>query len=110
MTYEVQRVEERLGVYDAPALKIRLNTEYAEVLPMGRFTSQPFDFGQWFTDRYSNFNLSNGRVDITNGERRHLLLRSADGEGLWYALMLGRPAPIQFDRACLEEILKDLLK
>jgi hypothetical protein len=37
ITYEVERVEGRLGVYDAPALKIRLNTDAAEVLPMGRF-------------------------------------------------------------------------
>jgi hypothetical protein len=32
ITYEVERVEGRLGVYDAPALKIRLNTDAAEVL------------------------------------------------------------------------------
>ncbi len=110
VNYEVQRVEERLGVYDAPALKIRLNTEYAEVLPIGRFTPQPFAFGQWLLDGYGDLNLSKGRVDITNGERRHLLLRSGEGEGRWFALIPGRPEPIPFDRSCLEAILEDLLK
>lgn len=110
VNYEVQRVEERLGVYDAPALKIRLNTEYAEVLPIGRFTPQPFAFGQWLLDRYTDLHFTNGRVDITNGERRHLLLRGDAGEGQWCALIPGRPEPIPFDRTCLEAILEDLLK
>src|SRR5438067_1384257 len=35
--YEVERVEQRLGIYDAPALKIRLGTDTVDVLPMGRF-------------------------------------------------------------------------
>jgi hypothetical protein len=39
--YEVERVEERLGIYDAPALKIRLNTASADVLPVGLNTRKP---------------------------------------------------------------------
>jgi hypothetical protein len=79
VTYEVQRVEERLGVYDAPALKIRLNTEYAEVLPMGRFMPLPSHLQSMLSiedNRRVWGDLSGGRVDITNGERRHPLLRS----------------------------------
>jgi hypothetical protein len=114
VTYEVERVEGRLGVYDAPALKIRLNTDFAEVLPIGRFTPRPISlenllFIQGNRQRWGN--LSGGRVDITNGERRHLVLRSTDdSQEQWYALMMEQPVPVPFDRACLEAILKDLLR
>ncbi len=114
VTYEVERVEGRLGVYDAPALKIRLNADFAEVLPIGRFTPLPYALQQMLSvpdNRRAWGSLSGGRVDITNGERRHFLLRSTDdGEENWYALMVDRIAPVPFTRACLEDILEDLLK
>jgi hypothetical protein len=80
---------------------------------MGRFAQRPVSlqnllFIQGNQQRWGN--LSGGRVDITNGERRHLLLRSTDdGQDRWYALMMDQAAPKPFDRACLEEILEDLL-
>ena len=113
VTYEVQRVEDRLGVYDAPALKIRLNTDSAEVLPMGRFVPMPLSLQNLLfipgnRERWGN--LSGGRVNVTNGERRHLLLRSIDdGQDHWYALMSGQSTPIPLDRGRLEAILEDLL-
>jgi hypothetical protein len=115
VTYDVQCVEPQLGVYDAPAMKIRLNTDYAEVRPIGRFTTHPIALQNLLfipgnRERWGN--LSGGRVDITNGERRHLLLRSADdGQERWCALMAGQATiPVPFDSGCLERILEDLLK
>ena len=114
VTYEVERVEGRLGVYDAPALKVRVNTDYAEVLPMGRFTPLPLSLplqSLLISDPQKWGNLSGGRVDITNGERRHVLVRSIeDGQDRWYALKMDQVAPVQFNRACFEAILEDLLK
>ncbi len=87
--YEVECVEEGLGIYDAPALKIRLGTDSVDVLPVGRFVSKnlaiqnlqliPGNERRWG-------DLSGGRVDITNGERRFQLLRSLEAEAdHWYA-------------------------
>lgn len=39
--YEVERAEKRLGIYDAPALKIRLGTNSVDILPMGRYAVGP---------------------------------------------------------------------
>ncbi len=111
--YQVERVEEPLGVYDAPALKIRLGTESADVVPVGRFTPKPLQLAniQAIPGNENRWgNLTGGRVDITNGERRHLLFRSLEDEKeRWYALLSNRHEPIPFDRACLEAILQDLL-
>jgi hypothetical protein len=49
-------------------------------------------------------------VDITNRERRYLLLRSIeDGQDRWYVLDVVGEAPMPFDRDPLEAILEDLL-
>jgi hypothetical protein len=111
VTYEVERVEGRLGVYDAPAIKIRLNTDDADVLPMGRFEPRPYSLDVHASQAFHpRSDFSGGRVDITNGERRHLLLRSIeDGQDRWFALMRGQSTPIPFDRACLERILENVL-
>jgi hypothetical protein len=54
--------------------------------------------------------LAGGRVDITDGERRHLLLRSiVDGQDCWYAVGDPNHVPIPFDQVRLEAILQDLL-
>jgi hypothetical protein len=113
VTYEVERVEERLGVYDAPALQIRLNTESADILPVGRFVALPFTIQNLLSvpsNQQAWGHLSGGRVDITDGERKHILLRSLqDGQDRWYAVMKGEISPLPFDRARLEAILEDLL-
>lgn len=107
--YEVERVEGRLGIYDAPALKIRLGTDSVDVLPVGRYAIGPIAPrsvqgvpGGW----------SGGRVDITNGEKRYMLLQSIEaGKDRWYALEVGGPIePAPLDRGRLEAILQDLLK
>jgi hypothetical protein len=113
ITYQVERVEERLGVYDAPALKIRVNTDAAEILPMGRFAMRPLSLQGLLLQNMPSIPVDQqrheGRVDITNGERRYVLLRRIeDGHDRWYALRkMDRAVP--FDRTCFEEILKDLL-
>jgi hypothetical protein len=110
--YEVERVEKRLGIYDAPALKIRLGTNSVDILPVGRYSVGPLPLellkgGPGDDKRWGD--LSGGRVDITNGERRYLLLRSKENEhDHWYTV--GEPpSPTPFDRKRLEEILQDLL-
>jgi hypothetical protein len=113
ITYEVERVEERLGVYDAPALQIRLNTDSADVLPMGRFAMRPLSLQSLLLQNMPSIPVNQegheGRVDITDGERRYVLLRSiVDGQDRWYALRRMDQA-VPFDRTCLEAILKDLL-
>src|SRR5947209_19782173 len=45
--YEVERVEGRLGVYDAPALKIRSGTDSIDVLPVGRYAIGPLPVKHW---------------------------------------------------------------
>lgn len=113
VAYEVVRVEGRLGVYDAPAFKIRLNTDDANVLPMGRFVPRPHSLLNVHGNSafQPQIDCSGGRVDIISDERRHLLLRSIDDDGQdhWFALMRGQSTPIPFDRACLERILEDVL-
>jgi hypothetical protein len=112
--YEVMRVEGQLGVYDAPALKIRLETEEADAVPMGRFVPRPRALLnvignpalQPRPDPYPN----GGRVDISNGDRKHILLRGiVEGQDRWLALMRGQSSSVSFDRSCLEAILEDVL-
>jgi hypothetical protein len=114
--YEVQRVEQRLGVYDAPALTVRLGTRSVDFLPVGRYSIgsllelKTVLATQGNQERWGD--LAGGRVDITNGERRHLLLRSIEGgQDRWYVMMTnkGAPIPSAFDRASLEATLLDLL-
>jgi hypothetical protein len=75
--YEVQRAESRLGTYDAPALKIRLNGEEVAVMPIGRSAIGPLSArahkalqGIAGTD-----GPAAGRVDITDGGARYVLFR-----------------------------------
>jgi hypothetical protein len=111
--YEVERVEERLGVYDAPALKIRLGTASVDVVPVGRNSPKPLSLMhllavQGNESRWGD--LAGGRVDVTDGERRHLLLRSTkDGQDNWYVVMDKKSGVTPFDRQSLEAILQDLL-
>jgi hypothetical protein len=110
MRYDVERVEDRLGIYDAPALKIRLGADEVDVVPVGRYAIGPLPAqaikslpGVEATD-----GAAAGRVDITNGERKYLLLRDiSSGEDRWHAVN-ERSQMVLFDRAYLETILQDL--
>jgi hypothetical protein len=107
LRYDVERVEDRLGIYDAPALKIRLGTDEVDVVPVGRYTIGPIP-AHVIQSRGTDGPMG-GRVDITNGERKYLLLRynSRSGEDCWFAgnerLEVGL-----LDRGKLETILQDL--
>jgi hypothetical protein len=112
--YEVQRVESRLGVYDAPALKVRIGTDSVDVVPEGRHATGPLLLQHLLllpgnAQRWGD--LSGGRVDITNGERRYLLLRSIVGDqDHWYATMSNKIDLTPFNSICLQAVLRDLLK
>lgn len=111
LPFEVERVEARLGVYDAPALKIRLGTDSVDVLPVGRYVNGPLALESLKAIAGNAMrwgDLSGGRVDITNGEQKSLLLRSSEGgQDRWFTL--GGPIPVPLDRDRLEAILQDLL-
>ena len=114
VSYEVERVEDRLGVYDAPAMKIRLDLDFVDIRPVGRFAIGTLLLRQLqalAANAQRCGDLSGGRVDMTNGERRYILLRSiTDGQDCWYALagdVGGVPTP--FDANCLQAILRNLL-
>jgi hypothetical protein len=108
--YDVERVEGRLGIYDAPALKIRLGTDEVDVVPVGRYAVGPLPaqsmrslLGVEVTD-----GPAAGRVDITNGERKYLLIRDVStGQDRWYAPDEQSKAAL-LDQAHLETILQDL--
>jgi hypothetical protein len=108
VTYEVERVERPLGVYDAPAMKLRLGTDSVDVRPVGRF-SMGLLASQMINGHLKGGGPAAGRVDITNGERKHLLFREVEGEeDRWYAVDdHSRVEP--FDRHRLEAILQDLM-
>lgn len=111
--YEVERAEERLGVYDAPALKIRLGTASVDIVPAGRHAPKPISLMNLLAVRGNESSwgdLSGGRVDVTDGERKHLLLRSIqDGQDRWYVVMSNKAGVHPLSRESLEEILQDLL-
>jgi hypothetical protein len=110
MRYEVERVEDRLGVYDAPALKIRFGTDVVDILPMGRYAIGPFSARaiQSLRGAEGTDSPAAGRVDITNGERKYLLIRDiSSGAERWHAVN-ERSEVFLFDRARLETILQDL--
>jgi hypothetical protein len=107
--YVVQRVERPLGIYDAPAMKIRLGAAEVSIVPIGRYAIGPVP-----AKILSHSGLEEasgpvaGRVDITNGERKYLLLRNVStGQDRWYALDERSNATL-LDQSRLETILQDL--
>jgi hypothetical protein len=111
--YQVERVEERLGVYDAPALKIRLDAVSVDIVPAGRYAPKPLSLINLLAVPHNESrwgDLSGGRVDVTDGERKHLLLRSIEDErDRWYVVMSNKAGVTPLDRESLEQVLQDLL-
>jgi hypothetical protein len=111
-SYEVQRGESRLGLYDAPAMKIRLDADEVAILPIGRYAIGPLsaETRQALLEVVGTEGSLAGRVDIANwdGERRFRLFRDIQGDvDRWFAVD-DRSAVSVFDRARLEAILQDL--
>ena len=110
MRYDVERIEDKLGLYNASALKIRLGSEEVKVVPVGRYAIGPLSF-QTFQSMLGVEGTNGpaaGRVDITNGERKYLLLRDLScGNERWFAVD-ERSKAVLLDQAHLETILQDL--
>ncbi len=95
-------------------MKIRSGTDSIDILPVGRYAIGPLrqqhlwlspdNAGRWG-------DLSGGRMDITDGERTYLLLRSIEnGQDCWYAVGNNKSGvPTSFDREHFKSILEDLL-
>jgi len=108
--YEVQRAESRLGIYDAPALKIRLNADEVAVLPIGRYAIGPLPAEMYkaLQGVAGTDGPAGGRVDITDGERRYMLFRAIKSDPeRWFAVDDLSKVNL-FDQARLEAILQDL--
>jgi hypothetical protein len=110
--YEVERVEQRLGVYDAPALLIRLGTDSVRIVPSGRFEDkyriQMILAGPSYSPEWGD--LCGGRVDVRSEDRRYLLLRSVEGDNeKWFAVSTNENGVAAFNRSRLEAILQELL-
>ena len=108
--YEVQLFERRLGIYDAPALKILLGASEVDVVPVGRFSIGPVP-----TEKVlSHLGIEGasgtvaGRVDIKNKEKKHLLIRDVStAQDRWFAVD-ERSSVALLDQSRLETILQDL--
>ena len=108
--YDVQRAESQLGIYDASALKIRLNSDEVDLLPIGRYAIGPLSSAMIKALRgvAGTDGPAAGRVDITDGERRSILVREIkDGSERWFAVN-DKAEVHPFDRTRLEAILQDL--
>jgi hypothetical protein len=108
--YEIQRGESRLGVYDAPALKVRLNADEVDVLPVGRYAIGPLsgETRKALPGIAGPDGPAAGRVDITDGEHKYMLFRDSKVDpDRWFVLTEGAKLE-EFDRARLEAILQDL--
>ena len=96
-----------------PAVKIRLDLDFVDIRPVGRFVTGPLLLQHWQTiaeNRQRCGDLSGGRVDMTNGERRYLLLRSiTDGRDFWYVVAGDQGVPKPLDPTGSNSILQDLL-
>jgi hypothetical protein len=100
---EIERAEPDLGAYTIPGLRISVGDSAVQVIPVGRNV-----VGTVFPPGDAGIRAE-GRVDITDGVRRHILYRTLNnGQDRWYALDEHLQA-VPLDRGKLEEILQDLL-
>jgi hypothetical protein len=101
--FEVEKYDPDLGAYTVESLRIGMGDEAVEVVPVGRNVVGTIRLPGDVSLR------ADGRVDITDGVRKHILYRSVrDGQEQWYAVDEEfKAAPL--DRGRLEAILLDLL-
>ncbi len=111
--YTVGRVEPRLGEYDATVLKIRTATSAVHIFPVARFFARPPGLARIRVARRDVFpwgDLAGGRVDVTSGKKRRLLLRSIqDDQDYWYLFNPYRYRIWPLTRESLEATLRELL-
>lgn len=96
----VDRAERGLGRYRAPSLWVTLGEVAVHVLPIAYRIVGPRAIADL---------RSAGRVDITNGTDKHVLVRmTADDREEWHALD-ERDEPVPLDQARFEAIFQELL-
>src|SRR5262249_55451672 len=101
---DFEKREQGLGAYHVPGLTIHFGERTVKVVPVGRMVLARL--GPFAQAGHEN---AEGRVDITNGTSKYLLLRKLtyDGEE-WLAQGEGSGIK-RLDRECFEAILTDLL-
>jgi hypothetical protein len=101
---QIQTIEPGLGVFNIPSLKIGVGDSSIQVVPVGRFALGVVGI------RGGPGVRAEGRVDITDGVRKHILYRILqDGQERWY-VQVGDFEARPLDRSRLEDILQDLLE
>ena len=95
--------EQGLGTYRVPGLDIGLGDSLVKIIPVGRNATGVVG------PKDGPGVLAQGRVDISDGMRKYLLLRTLEeGRDQWHALDERFEATL-LDRARFEEIMHDLL-
>jgi hypothetical protein len=100
------RIRERqIGSYSAPGLRISLGTREVRVEPVARYS-----IGSRVGDALGA-SLREGRVDMTNGEKKYMLYRHKDGENHHWVMVddedyLAR----DMDRSAFEDAIQSLLE
>ena len=107
--YEVRRAEARIGIYDALALKIRLNADELDVLPIGRYAIGPLpsETIQALLQVTGTDGPAAGRVDMTDGEKKYILMRDLSNQSERWWVVSKTVQVERFDRDRLEAILQD---
>ena len=108
--YKIMRAESRLGVYDAYALKLRLDFDEVDILPVGRYSIGPLsgEVRGALAAIAAGDNSISGRVDISGRDRKYMLFRFGERPAdSWYVVDKEVRASL-FDRARLLTILQDL--
>jgi hypothetical protein len=102
--YEVARTEPDLGTYEAPALKIHLGAVEVDVVPVSR--KAPWTPIKGAVSEPSELL---GRVDITDGFRKHNVYRETRGGKESWQIRDDHNQLMPLDRRRFEQILQDLL-
>lgn len=97
--------EEGVGAYPIHSLSIVLGTRSVDILPIARKVMAIFDEGQ------APARKAQGRVDMTNGLEKYLLLRFVTPEGeVWMIVDAQTYGMKPLDRDSFEEAVLRLLK
>lgn len=96
----VDKLEEGLGNYRVPSLKITLGGTAIRIVPVGRNTVGRFGLGL----------QPEGRVDIAGGASKFIIYRTfQEGQEHWYALDTHHWEPLLFDKERFEAIIQGML-
>lgn len=103
---ELHRLDEaRIGIYDAPGLSILMGTRRVRLVPIARFVAGPFSE----TNKRALI-PTYGRVDMTDGLNRFLVLRERVEPDAWITIEQPGNRKEDFDQATFESHLESLLR